>query len=323
MSLSQIKNAQVQSSLNVSGGGGGSGIVTGLVGNAGGSVPTTVAQPSVTGAGSVTVSSSASGLVITGVTDGVNGLLGTAGGSVATTVAQPTVAGAGVVAVSSTTAGLTITGTAVGSLLGTGGGSVATTAVQPSVAGSGTVSVVSTATGLTITGTAIGGKYTSGTATGSRANGPLNSGTVTVPLFNVPNALISGAYYNVKVSLGTPIFTVVSTLTPIDWLCTPFVGTSATETFPTSGSTTLFTIAGASAPAVKVPINGGVNQWFGTVNYPWDVMTERTLFQASSTTLFVNMYLTSLGGGNAFPDAINWSALSCPYQIVITQVIPV
>jgi hypothetical protein len=109
MSLSQLKNAQVQSSLSLSAGGG-SGI-TGLLGNAGGSVPTTAVQPTVSGAGSVTVQSTATGLTISGAVDGVGSLIGSAGGSVATTAVQPVLTGAGGVVVSSTTAGLTVTGT--------------------------------------------------------------------------------------------------------------------------------------------------------------------------------------------------------------------
>ena len=106
MSLNQLKNAQVQSSLGV-GGGSGAG-VTSLNAQSGAvsltsTNGTVLISPS---AGSINLSVSSSGA-------GITGLSGSASGSVTTTSAVPIITGAGAISVTSSTTGLTISGTAL------------------------------------------------------------------------------------------------------------------------------------------------------------------------------------------------------------------
>jgi hypothetical protein len=77
-------------------------------------------------------------------------------------------------------------------------------------------------------------------------------------------------------------------------------------------------VNGASG-AVTTRYNAPTASWLGTYSMPWALTTERTLFQASDTTLYVNMKVEVLSG-TVEPNEINWTAISCPYQIIITQV---
>lgn len=120
MSLISTANGPAPSQFyyqSISGGGGGSGIVTGLLGSISGSVATTAAVPLVTGSGGITCSTTASGLTISisgGGSGIVTGLIGSASGSVATTVAAPLITGQGDIVCTTTASGLNISNVAAG-----------------------------------------------------------------------------------------------------------------------------------------------------------------------------------------------------------------